>query len=123
MTPRVKFDMRKTAQPGVIVEYVDDPITKQRVGVLVAKRMNERTVRLGWGFADLQKGDTFSRDFGLKVAFDRIEADRAVPFHPRFHETVTRFCERANHYFKTIPEFPGDSKLDARAIIPQGLLP
>lgn len=109
MTPKVKFDMtRITNDKTVLVEYVDDPWNGQRAGVLVAKKMDSGIPRIGWAFAHQEMGDAFDRDFGLTVAFKRIECNRAVLYHPRYEDSVQRFCQRTVRYFHTPPEFPGE---------------
>lgn len=114
MVPRVSFDMNRVTQPGVLMEYVYDEETQnEKIGVLVAIKLPNGKVRIGWGFADRTKGDQFNRDFGLTVAFSRILGNKSKPFHPKYAETVQRFCERVYKYFHEIPEFPGDSRKPA----------
>ena len=72
---------------------------KRKVGVLVGEMRNQ-TVFIGWSRANENMGDKFDKDYGMKLAIERLKAKQMVPIPRSIFVNVLNFSNRCRRYFK-----------------------
>jgi hypothetical protein len=77
---------------------------RKPVGILVAKEI-EGVVRFGWAKANLDEGETFDLERGLRIATNRIYSIEGVPICCSLTRPMRRFVQRARRYFKEAETF------------------
>ena len=80
--------------PNILVEFTRNQRTNQRNGVVVGTSRN----KIGWSLC--KKGDKFDPQFGLKIAFGRIEKESVAPIPHEIKSVYENMKSRAERYFK-----------------------
>lgn len=84
----------------MIHEYVRD-IYDNKVGVFVAIGNCEEGYTIGWSKANINAGDEFDKDFGLKLAIQRAnDQEDATEIPDSFMEFFKYFVDRCDRYYK-----------------------
>ena len=107
----VKCDCAKCekVQETIMFEYVRDPDTKEKIGVLYSDVIDGE---IAIGFSVCHKPDVFDADRGMKIAigraiayvdkkFNRPLTDRQRVFIPAImYPAFIKYIERCQHYYK-----------------------
>ena len=69
---------------STIVQFITKSVggKKQKVGTFVGQLDNEGVIRMGWSRAAVNRGDTFNKNTGLRIATERLKATKAIPVPP-----------------------------------------
>jgi hypothetical protein len=72
----------------------------QPIGVVVARLVNGK-IHVGWSVTNVNAGDKFDKDFGIKSAIERLQEPPAC----KAVEPMNEIYGRALNYFKEEPKF------------------
>jgi len=88
----------------MFIQFVRDPKTNQRRGIVAGVEDHDRkTVHIGWSYTNIDAGDSFNRDFGLRVAIGRANKLKTVARAP---DVVKPIIERVKlRINKALPEY------------------
>jgi len=75
------------------------------VGIMVGNIDSEGIVRIGWSRAAINKGDKFNKEYGLKLATQRLGAKETVPVPSSIENDMGMFQVRCARYFKDAKGF------------------
>lgn len=70
----------------------------QPKGVLVAKKINDTTVAIGWSLC--KKPDTFDMEWGTKIAIGRADKFNGNTIPHSIKDDFGTFAKRCSRYFK-----------------------
>jgi hypothetical protein len=69
-------------------------------GVLVAVKLDNDGVRIGWSLCHVKAGDTFNPEFGYRAAYGRAIKVGSKPVPPGLKKKAKSFKVRAERYYK-----------------------
>jgi hypothetical protein len=71
-----------------------------RKGVLVAVKLDNDGVRIGWSLCHTKAGDEFNPEFGYKAAYGRAIKVGSKPIPPSLQKKANAFKARVERYYK-----------------------
>lgn len=86
-----------------IHQYITRKVNNQNrtIGVMVAEYDAIRdAVVMGWSRVNVNAGDKFDRNFGMRLAVQRMQAQEMVPVPESIHSNMIQFSDRCSRYFK-----------------------
>ncbi len=81
------------------IQYLKDPVTHEKFGVMVAKVVEETKLRIGYSVCNVERGDVFDKTLGLKIAEGRTTKPRVL-CKSKYKATLEGFADRAKKYFQ-----------------------
>jgi hypothetical protein len=88
--------------PAYIHQYIVKRVggREQKVAVFVGRKDKSGSIRIGWSRANINAGDKFNREFGLKLALERTKAVTLMELPFSLWKEGHKFAERCHRYFR-----------------------
>ena len=93
----------------VLKKYITDPTTRQKLGVIIATFVEDRTdlVRVGWSVVHEDHKDDYDNYRGHQIAYGRVDKMSKKIIPQRIKADLIKVAGRAEAYFKVPVEISG----------------